>query len=111
MSRPLTDRLGDIKAACEAITNYVARDGIDDDIVFDAIRVRLIEIGEAVKDIDPVVLAREPAIPWKEIARMRDHLTHRYFDSTHSIVRMTAANDVPALIAAVDRLIEEFPAQ
>jgi hypothetical protein len=34
---------------------------MDDDIVFDAIRVRLIEIGEAVKDIDPKLLATETA--------------------------------------------------
>jgi hypothetical protein len=31
-----------------------------DGLVFDAVRVRLIEIGEAVKDIDPKLLAHEP---------------------------------------------------
>jgi len=46
MSRPPRERLGDIQAACHAITDYLDRAGIDDDIVFDAIRVRLIEIGE-----------------------------------------------------------------
>jgi uncharacterized protein with HEPN domain len=49
--------------ACAAIADYLARDGADDDIVFDAIRVRLIEIGEAVKDIDPKLLESEPSIP------------------------------------------------
>ena len=51
MTRPARERLDDIQAACSAIADYLARDGADDDIVFDAIRVRLIEIGEAVKDI------------------------------------------------------------
>jgi uncharacterized protein with HEPN domain len=105
MSRPARERLGDILAACEAITEYAARDGVDDDIVFDAIRARLIEIGEAVKDIDPAMLAAEPAIPWTEISRMRDQLAHRYFDTAHSIVRATAANDIPPLAAAVTRLL------
>lgn len=105
MSRPDRERLGDIQAACEAITAYVAREGVDDDIVFDAIRVRLIEIGEAVKDIDPQLLATEPEIPWAEISRMRDQLAHRYFDTAHSIVSATAANDVPALVASVTRLL------
>lgn len=68
MSRPDRERLGDIQAACEAITAYLAREDIDDDIVFDAIRVCLIEIGEAVKDIDPALLAAESSVPWAEIS-------------------------------------------
>lgn len=35
---------------------------------------------EAVKDIDPGLLASEPAMPWKDVAPLRDHLTHRYLD-------------------------------
>jgi uncharacterized protein with HEPN domain len=97
MIRPARERLGDVQAACVAIADYLARDGADDDIVFDAIRVRLIEIGEAVKDIDPKLLESERSIPWTEISRMRDQLAHRYFDTAHSIVRATATNDVPAL--------------
>ena len=110
MSRPGRERLGDVEAACAAIADYLARDGADDDIVFDAIRVRLIEIGEAVKDIDSKVLESEPSIPWTEISRMRDQLAHRYFDTAHSIVRATATNDVPALAAAVERLLKRLPA-
>jgi uncharacterized protein with HEPN domain len=109
VSRPVGERLGDIGAACEAIADYLDRAGADDDIVFDAIRVRLIEIGEAVKDIDPKLLKSEPAIPWTEISRMRDQLAHRYFDTAHSIVRATASQDVPALAAAVERLLERLP--
>ncbi len=110
MTRPARERLGDIQAASAAIADHRARHGADDDLVFDAIRVRLIEIGEAVKDIDPKLLESEPAIPWTEIPRMRDQLAHRYFDTAHSIVRATAANDVPALAAAVERLLKRLPA-
>lgn len=109
MSRSDRDRLLDIRAACGAIGSYIARGDIDDDIVFDAIRVRLIEIGEAVKDVDPAILQTEPTIPWAEISRMRDQLTHRYFDTAHSIVRATATRDVPALRAAVERLLDRTP--
>ena len=68
MSRSDFDRLHDIEAACGAIASYLARADIGEDIVFDAIRVRLIAIGEAVKDIDPALLAGEPGIPWREIS-------------------------------------------
>ena len=105
MSRPERERLADILAACEAIASYLAREALDDDVRFDAIRVRLIEIGEAVKDVSPDTRAQEQDIPWQEIARMRDHLAHRYFDTAHSLVRATAERDVPELAAAVERLL------
>jgi len=73
-------------------------------MAFDAIRVRLIEIGEAAKDLDPDVVASELDIPWTQLARMRDHLAHRYFDTTHALVFDTARHDVPKLAAAVSRL-------
>lgn len=80
--------LADIEVACEAIASYVARQDAGDAIVFDAIRVRLIEIGEAAKDIDPVLLATESGIRWRGISGMRDQLAHRYFDTAQSIPRM-----------------------
>ena len=69
-------------------------------LIFDAVRVRLIEIGEAVKAITPELLAREPAIPWADIAGMRDHLAHRYVDTAHAIVAATVEHDLPPLLAA-----------
>lgn len=98
-------RLRDVLAACIAIESHLSRGDIDDDLVFDAIRIRLVEIGEAVKDIDPASLSREPHVPWASIARMRDQLAHRYFDTAHSIVNTTARHDVPVLKAAVTRLL------
>ncbi|MDA8071716.1 MAG: DUF86 domain-containing protein [Actinomycetota bacterium] len=53
---------------------------MSDGLVFDAVRVRLIEIGEALEAIPVELLASEPALPWAQIAGMRDRLAHRYFD-------------------------------
>jgi len=75
----------DILDAIEAIASYLKRGSLDDGLVFDAVRLRLIEIGEAVKRISPDVLAAEHAIPWEDVAGMRDRLTHRYFDTSHAI--------------------------
>ena len=83
----------------------MARGGLDDGLIFDAVRPRLIEIGEAVKDIDPDVLASEPEVPWRDVAGMRDHLTHRYFDTAHSVVAATVDHDLPPLVVAVERLL------
>jgi uncharacterized protein with HEPN domain len=71
--------------------------------------MRLIEIGEAVKALPTELLNREPSIPWSQVARMRDHLAHRYWDTTHSIVQATVDNDLGEIEAAVRRL-QQFSA-
>ncbi|MGB3374369.1 MAG: HepT-like ribonuclease domain-containing protein [Microbacterium sp.] len=108
MSRRTIQRLRDIAAACAAIARHIERSDADDEIVFDAVRARLIEIGEAVKDLERPLTASEPDIPWTDIARMRDHLAHRYFDTTHAIVTATARHDIPRLEAAISRMLDEL---
>jgi uncharacterized protein with HEPN domain len=85
------------------IRDHTARGEITDGLVFDAVPVRLIEIGEAIKDLPSELLATEPDIPWQDIARMRDQLAHRYFDTSHAIVAATVTKDLPLLEAAVGR--------
>lgn len=97
-------RLADIEAAIGAIRSYVRRGPLSDGLVFDAVRIRLLEIGEAVKGLTAETLEREPSIPWQEIARMRDHLAHRYFDTSHAIVQATVDNELDELEAAIARL-------
>lgn len=106
MSRRDDERLEDILASAAAIASHLERGGLDDGLVFDAVRVRLIEIGEAVKDIDPELLANEPDIPWRDVAGMRDHLAHRYFDTAHAILQATVEEDLPPLVTAAERLLE-----
>ncbi len=108
MSRRDDQRLADILAAAAAIADHLTRGDLDDGLVFDAVRVRLIEIGEAVKAIDPDLLALEPAISWIDVAGMRNHLAHRYFDTAHAIVRATLSEDLPSLVAATERLLDHF---
>jgi uncharacterized protein with HEPN domain len=100
VSRHDDRRLVDILAAPDAIAAHLKRGGIEDGLVFDAVRVRLIESGEAVKAISPEILAAEHGIPWVDVAGMRDHLAHRYFDTAHGIVQATVVDDLPPLVAA-----------
>jgi len=106
LSRRDEARLADIVGAIEAIRSHLARGSLDDGLVYDAVRVRLLEIGEAMKGIDPGLLATEPTVPWREIARMRDHLAHRYFDTDHAIVRDVVDHDLDPLAVAVRALID-----
>jgi len=99
------DRLEDVLASCNAIKSHLRRGDLADGLIFDAVRVRLIEIGEAVKDIDPEVLDHEQQIAWREVAGMRDRLAHRYFDTSRSMVQETVNHDLPRLEEAVLRLV------
>jgi uncharacterized protein with HEPN domain len=96
--------LADITEAIVAIRSHLQRGTLSDGLVFDAVRLRLIEIGEAVKRVSPDVLAAEPEIPWEDVAGTRDRLTHRYFDTSHAIVQATVDNDLPTLRAAIERI-------
>jgi len=107
VSRHDREWLADIIDAIGAIRHYQERGNLSDGMIFDAVRLRLIEIGEAVKRLSPVLLENEPDLPWEEIAGMRDRLAHRYFDTSHAIVQATIDNDVPELDLAVRRLLSQ----
>jgi uncharacterized protein with HEPN domain len=110
MSYRELQRLKDIQAAIDAIRSHLQRGDLTDGLIFDAIRIRLLEIDEAVKALPDELLATQPSIPWRQIARMRDHLAHRYFDTAHAILQATIEEDLPALehaLQAMTKSLEE----
>ena len=106
MTRRDEERLDDIAVAIAAIESHLRRGDISDGLVFDAVRVRLIEIGEAVKQISPDLLATETSVPWQSVAGMRDRLTHHYFDTSHAILQRTIDEDIPMFKNSLARLQE-----
>jgi uncharacterized protein with HEPN domain len=111
LSRLEKARLDDIADAVDAIHEHLERGDLHDGLVYDAVRVRLIEIGEAVKAISPELLANAPEIPWNAIARMRDHLAHHYFDTDHAIVTDVVENELDDLKVAVGTLSEQVESE
>ena len=104
-------RLADIQAAIDAIRSHLQRGDLTDGLIFDAVRIRLLEIGEAVKALPDDLLATQPSIPWRQIARMRDHLAHRYFDTAHAILQATVDDDLPDLERAIQALTRSVEKQ
>ncbi len=111
MSYRERQRLADIQAAIDAIRSHLQRGTLADGLVFDAVRIRLLEIGEAVKALPAELLDTQPAIPWSQIARMRDHLAHRYFDTAHAILQATVDDDLPELESAVQSMAAALPGE
>lgn len=80
-SRTDAQRLVDVLEAIAAIRGYEALrgDGITPPgVIEDAVKYRLVEIGEAVKDLSDAIRDSEPGIPWSRITGMRNLLAHRY---------------------------------
>lgn len=74
----------------------------------DAIIRKLEIIGEAVKQLSAETRARRPKIPWKQIAGMRDRLTHAYFGVDLGLVWRVIERDLPELETAV-AVLEAHP--
>jgi uncharacterized protein with HEPN domain len=104
VSRGDGERIADIVAALDAIDRHLARAPIDDGLVFDAVRMRLVEVGEAAKGLTADLRASEPEIPWRQLAGMRDFLAHRYFDTLHGEIEHVVAYDLRSLREAITRL-------
>jgi uncharacterized protein with HEPN domain len=107
-SRHDDERLSDILEAIIAIRSHLAHGDLSDGLVFDAVRLRLIEIGEAVKLLDPKFLVSEPDVRWSDASGMRDWLTHHYFDVSRAVIEATITEDLPLLEAAILRLQARF---
>ena len=108
MSRRAHARFLDIKEACEVIQRYAQAQDIDEGMKFDAIRMRLVEIGEAAKGLTERDRAASPDVPWQLITGMRDHLAHRYWDTAQSIVMNAATQEVPRLLAAANHALNQW---
>ncbi len=68
----------------------------DNKTIFAVIRALEI-IGEAVKKIPEDVRTKNPEIPWKRIAGMRDKVIHEYFGVKLEVVWMTVKEEIPTL--------------
>lgn len=108
MVRKTQSRYQDIQQACVVIQRYATEPNIDEGLRFDAIRMRLVEIGEAAKGLTQADRLAMPEIPWQMITGMRDHLAHRYWDTAQPIVMNAALHEIPLLLEAVNLYLAEL---
>jgi uncharacterized protein with HEPN domain len=101
--------LGHIRDAINDVRSYASvgeEAFLADQMRQDAIIRKLEIIGEAVKRLSEQTKAQRPEIPWRQIAGMRDRLTHAYFGVDLGLVWRVVARDLRALEVAVAALIE-----
>ena len=70
----------------------------------DAVAMRILEIGEAVKALSSTTTSAEPDLNWRQIAGLRDVLTHHYFATHPEIIQATIDKDLDPLDEAIARM-------
>ena len=104
MSRSDQKRLDDILGVAEEVAAIVerGRDAFDADIALRRALERCLEIiGEAAKALSNDSRHAIADVPWSEIIRLRDLLSHRYHRIEPDQLWVTAERDIPDLASAV----------
>ncbi len=71
--------------------------------------LRCIEIiGEAVKHVPDDIRKKYPQIPWKDIAGMRDKVTHLYFRVSLEKVWLVLEEDIPNLKPLIEEVLSDM---
>ena len=108
--REYRDYLQDIYDAINDIATFIEgmtyEDFLKDKKTINAV-IRSIEvIGEASKQLPKAVRDKNPSIPWKKMAGMRNKVIHEYFGVDIEIVWKTAKKQIPALKRKISALLK-----
>jgi len=112
------DYLRHIVEAVDRATAYAGKaktfEAFEQDVLLqDGIVRNIGVIGEAavkIEQVEPDVIAKWSAIPWREMQTMRHKLVHDYFDIDLSIVWDTVQRDLPKLAVQIRQILTALDA-
>lgn len=113
--RSIDDRLRveHMLTAARDVRQYVhnrTREDLDQDsMLLRALMHAVQEIGEAAANLSDAGRARATGVPWGQIVAMRHILVHVYWGIDHDRLWVTATQDVPVLIAALEAACLTWP--
>jgi uncharacterized protein with HEPN domain len=100
--------LKDIHMAPDRIDSYTRSMSYEefsaDEKTVNAVIFNFLVIGEAVKHLPPTLTDNHPEIPWRQIAGMRDKLTHAYFSIDYELVWKTVTVVLPKFRADIQKI-------
>jgi uncharacterized protein with HEPN domain len=112
MSRDYTLYLEDISSECKNIkffTKDVSYEEFTDNLEKVYAVVKAFEnIGEAVKNIPQSITEKYSEVPWSEIAKMRDVLTHHYFGVDDKVLWDTLDEEFDKFEDTVNQILQNL---
>lgn len=101
--------LKDILIAIDRIDTYTKGMSYEsfaaDEKTRNAVTYNFLVIGEAVKLLPETLTRKYPEVPWKQIAGMRDKLTHAYFSVDYELVWNTITILLPNFRSVIGKII------
>jgi uncharacterized protein with HEPN domain len=102
----------DIFDAMQYIKDFVGemkrREFLADEKTRSAVAFKIENIGEASKNIPKEIRAKYKDLPWSEMARMRDKITHFYFGIDYAVVWTVVKKELPAIEPAVAKILSDL---
>lgn len=110
--RDLSLYISDILRAIDLIGEFVI--GMDFDTFFadektkSAVVMQLHIMGEAAKHVPEELRQNYPDVPWKQLAGMRDRLSHGYFEVDYAIVWQVVESNLPELRPTIQSILTDM---
>jgi uncharacterized protein with HEPN domain len=101
----LHDMLEVALEARELVSDIQAEAFLQDRLRRRALERMLELIGEAARRVTPECQAEHPGIQWRRIIGQRNILAHEYGRIDPKLLYQTAREDMPSLIAALERIL------
>lgn len=112
MRREIRDYVEDIRQAIgeiETFTRGVTKETfLQDRKTVNAVIRSLEIIGEAAKNLPETIRKKYPAIPWRDMAGMRDKLIHAYHGVDLEILWVVVTEELPPLKPHIEKIREDI---
>ena len=111
-NRDYRDYVADIHAEVLRIQCFI--DGMNfEDFLSDfktsyAVMKALENMGEAAKKIPESLRAKHPAIPFKEMAGLRDVVSHNYDGISYNMIWEVATKDIACMLPDLERMMDQL---
>ena len=104
--------LKDIENSINKIINYTQNMDFKtfekDQKTIDAVERNFKIIGEAVKNLPAKIKNENAAVPFRQVAGMRDKLIHDYFGVDYEIVYKTIKDKLPEFKIQIENIIKKY---
>ena len=104
MSRSDSQLIGNAREHLDRLAAHLQRGDLDDEVVFDAVCLRLSAAIESISGIDVALRDKAFGNDWPMIWSVRNQIAHGYAHVDRTIIATTVSHDVAQLQRALDDL-------